>query len=224
MDKKGRMKHKLIIFDIDGTITRHISSWRYIHEKLGLWAKEAFVYQEQFLAGKINYRKFCKLDAAHWKGLPERKIYAIFKSTLYSRNAVRLLKKLKRMGFKLAAISTGLQYMPERILKELKFDYALSNRLISRKGVLTGGVKINIEHGAKHKILSKIFSRFHVKPHEVISVGDSEGDIPLARACGYSIAFNSSSEELSKIADYNCRSSDFKEVYEKILEASVSEN
>ena len=50
------MKYKLIIFDIDGTITSHISSWRYIHERLGLWAREAFTYQEQFLAGKIFKR------------------------------------------------------------------------------------------------------------------------------------------------------------------------
>ena len=39
------MRYKLIIFDIDGTITTHISSWRYIHEKLGLWQKQAFNYQ-----------------------------------------------------------------------------------------------------------------------------------------------------------------------------------
>ena len=59
------MRYKLIVFDIDGTITRHISSWRYIHEKLGLWDDRAFHYQEDFLAGKISYRRFCELDAAH---------------------------------------------------------------------------------------------------------------------------------------------------------------
>ncbi|MDD5427772.1 MAG: HAD family phosphatase [Candidatus Omnitrophica bacterium] len=209
-------KYKLIIFDIDGTITRHISSWRYIHEKLGLWQKRAFAYQERFFAGRISYRKFCELDAAHWKGMPEKKIRAIFKDVRYSRNAVPVIKKLKKMGFKLAAVSTGLQFMPDRILKELKFDYALSNRLASRAGRLTGGVIIKIAHGAKHKTLSAIFKRFNVKPHEVICVGDSEGDIPLAKECGYSIAFNSSSKELSKISDYNCRALDFNEVFKKI--------
>ena len=127
---------------------------------------------------------------------------------------------LRARGFKLVAISTGLQFMPERILKELKFHYAVSNSLVSRNGVLTGGVNITLEHGAKDKILKKIFKKFKVKPHEVISVGDSEGDIPLARATGYSIAFHSSSKELSKIADYNCKTLDFKEVYKKILDIS----
>ncbi len=218
------MRYKLIIFDIDGTITRHVSSWRYIHEKLGVWSARAFRYQEDFFAGKISYRMFCELDAAHWKGMSEKKIRRLFKSTRYSKNAVRCIKKLKKAHFKLAAISTGLQFMTDRIKNELGFDYAISNRLMSRNGKLTGGVHINLEHGAKHKALSLIFKKFGVSPHEVISVGDSEGDIPLARECGYSIAFNSSCKELSRMADYNCRTRDFKEVYRQILYVNNRKN
>ena len=214
------MRYKLIIFDIDGTITTHISSWRYIHEKLGLWQKQAFTYQEQFLAGKISYRRFCELDAAHWKGMPTRKIRDIFRSVRYSKNAVKSISRLKRLGFKLAAISTGLQFMPDRLKEEFDFDYTLSNRLVVRRGRLTGSVKINLAHGAKDRILREIFRRFGVKPHEVISVGDSEGDIPLARKTGYSIAFNSTSDELSRIVDHNCRTRDFSEVYRKIIEVT----
>jgi len=212
------MRYKLIIFDIDGTITTHISSWRYIHEKLGLWQARAFRYQEDFLAGKIGYRKFCELDAAHWKGMKESKIKNIFKSVRYSRNAKECIKKLKAHGFKMAAVSTGLQYMPDRIRDEMDFDYTVSNRLISRNGKLTGGVSIKLAHGAKHEVLKTIFKKFGMAPHEVISVGDSEGDIPLAKETGYAIAFNSTSEGLSKIADYKCRTKDFKEIYRKIIE------
>ncbi|MCX5680617.1 MAG: HAD-IB family phosphatase [Candidatus Omnitrophica bacterium] len=212
------MRYKLIIFDIDGTITTHISSWRYIHEKLGLWQDRAFKYQEDFLAGKIDYRKFCELDAAHWKGMDESKIRNIFKNVRYSRNAKSYIKKLKAQGFKLAAVSTGLQYMPDRIKKEMNLDYTVSNRLVSRKGKLTGGVSIKLAHGAKHEVLATIFKKFGVVPSEVISVGDSEGDIPLARETGYSIAFNSTSKELSRVADYECRTKDFKDIYRKIIE------
>jgi len=212
------MNYKLIIFDIDGTIAKHISSWRYIHEKLGLWYEQAYRYQEKFLAGKISYRKFCELDAAHWKGLPEKKVKEIFQKAAYVKNAPRYIRKLKELGFKLVAISTGLQYIAERIKKELKFDYVLSNKLISRKGILTGKAKINITHGAKGKILRRILNKFHVKPQEVICVGDSSGDIPLIKHSGYSIAFNSSDEAFSKIVDYNCKTKDFKEVFKKIIQ------
>lgn len=213
-------RYKIIIFDIDGTITKHISSWRYIHEKLGMWNEKAFRYQERFLAGKISYRKFCELDAAHWRGMRERKIRKIFAEVLYSKNAKKVLNRLKAMGFKLVAISTGLQFIPDRLKEELGFDYALSNRLVSRKGIITGGVRINISHGAKDKVLHRIFKKFKVRPAETISVGDTEGDIPLAKHAGYFIAFNSSSRELSKIADYDCKSKDFAEIYKKIISIS----
>lgn len=214
------MKYKLIVLDVDGTITGHISSWRYIHERLGLWDRRAFHYQEAFFAGKISYRKFCELDAAHWKGMANERLVGIFREVPYSKNAVACLKDLKSMGFALAAVSTGLQYMCDRILRELDFDYAISNRLNTYRGRLTGGVTIRMAHGAKHKVLSGIYRKFGVKPHEVISIGDSEGDIPLARNSGYSIAFNSSSEELSRVVDYNCRTKDFMDVYCKIIEIS----
>jgi phosphoserine phosphatase len=214
------MKYKLIVFDIDGTITRHISSWRYIHEKLGLWDVLAKKYQDQFLAGKISYRRFCELDAAHWKGMDVNKLHKVFSRVRYSKNARRAIKRLKKKGFKLVAISTGLQFITERVKDELGFDHVIGNRLNSRKGRLTGGVTINISHGAKGTTVRKILSRFGVKPPQMIAIGDSEGDIPMIKLAGYSIAFNSSSEVLSKMVDYNCTSDDFMEVCNKILEVS----
>ena len=213
-------KYKLIIFDIDGTITKHISSWRYIHERLELWDTLAFQYQKQFLAGKLSYRKFCELDAAHWKGLSEEKIREIFQELPYAKNVPSCIKRLKQRGFKIAAISTGLQYMAERAKKELRFDYVLSNRIVSRKGILTGGVKININHGGKGKISRQIMKKYCVKLHEVISVGDSAGDIPLAKSSGYSIAFNSSDMAFLDIVDYKCKTKDFEEVFAQILSIS----
>jgi len=208
--------YKLIVFDIDGTITRHISSWRYIHEKMGLWDVLAKKYQEQFLAGKISYKRFCELDAAHWRGISSEKMHKTFQKVRYSKGAKKAVIKLKKMGFKLVAISTGLQFITARIKDELGFDYVLGNRLNVYRGKLTGGVKINISHGAKGKTVRKILKTFKVKPAEMIAVGDSEGDIPMIKLAGYSIAFNSSSEELSSIVDHNCTSDDFMEVCEVV--------
>ncbi|PIW74448.1 MAG: hypothetical protein COZ37_05205 [bacterium (Candidatus Ratteibacteria) CG_4_10_14_3_um_filter_41_18] len=214
------MKYKAIIFDIDGTITTPVSSWRYIHEKLGKWDALACRYQELFLAGRISYRKFCELDAAHWKGLPEKDIEGLFRDVPYARNAKDSIEKLKKIGLKLIAVSTGLQYLPQRLKKELRFDYILSNELEAENGILTGGVKINLTHGAKGKVLKKIIREIKVEPSRVISVGDSEGDLPISRTAGYSIAFNSSSRRLSETVDYNCKTDDFSEVYTKIVEIS----
>ncbi len=214
------MKYKLIIFDIDGTITEHVSSWQLIHERLNIWNVKASEYQESFRRGKISYNKFCDLDAACWKGLSEKKINSFFNPLTYTKNAKACIKKLKKRGFKLAAISSGLQYIGERVKSELPFDYILTNRLLSRNGILTGKVKIDIVHGRKCKIVKDVLKKFKISASEAIGVGDSEGDISLIRNAGYSIAFNSISKDLSDMADYNCKTRDFKELYQKILDVT----
>lgn len=214
------MKFKLIVFDIDGTLTQHVSSWQYLHEQIEIWDEQAHVYQDRFMAGRISYPKFCRLDAAHWKGLNIGEIREMFKKISYAKNAEKYLKILRRKGFKLAALSTGLQFIADRIRNELGFHYDIANQLLVRGGRLTGGVKINVTFGSKGSVFRKIVKRFKLKPSEVICVGDGEGDISMARLAGYSIAFNSKSRKLSRLVDYNCRRRDFKEVYDVIRKIS----
>ncbi len=221
MSVRGKMKKcensfRCIVFDIDGTIVKPVSSWRYIHEKLGNWDVLAHRYQDMFLAGKISYEKFCSLDAQHWKGMSESSISDFFKKVPYSKNAKKTLLKLKKMGFRMIALSTGLQYIPDRINDEIGFDIIISNRLLSRNGILTGKVRINIYHGEKGKILRSILKKMKITPHQVICVGDSDGDIPMAKICGFSIAFNSKSQKLNEISDYVCSGDDFSEILEVI--------
>jgi len=214
------MRYKLIIFDIDGTITEHVSSWQLIHEKLNIWDKKASEYQERFLRGKIGYKKFCELDAACWKGLSEKMINNFFDPLVYTKNARACIKRLKKRGFKLAAVSSGLQYIGERIKGDLPFDYILTNRLLARNSVLTGKVRIDIIHGRKCEAVKNILKKFKIPACETIGVGDSEGDISLIKNTGYSIAFNSISKDLSDMADYNCKTKDFMELYQKILDVT----
>lgn len=216
------MPFELIAFDIDGTITQHISSWQFIHEKLGQWDNEAIRYQNQFLAGKISYGKFCRLDAAHWKGMDVETLYGLFQEIGYAKNAVRAIRILKDSGYKLVAVSTGIQFIVDRIKEELGFDYVIGNRLNVRKGKLTGGVTINVKHLGKGRVLRDVLRRLHVPPGKVIVVGDSEGDLSMMRMAGYAIAFNALSPAVRKAADYCCRSGDFMEVCDKILELSAT--
>ncbi len=218
------MKFKAVVFDIDGTITSHVSSWQYIHERLGRWDSLAEAYQKKFLAGEISYRMFCELDAAEWKGMEDEKLREFFTDIPYTPNAPECLEKLKKLGFKLAAVSTGLQYIPEIIKEEFDFDRVLYNRLLSKNGILTGEVRIDVSHGGKGPALENFLQEMKISSKETIGVGDSVGDIALAEKCGYFIAFNSTSRKLSEKADYECASGDFREVTDAILAAAEVEN
>ena len=214
------MKFDLVVFDIDGTVTRHVSSWQFLHERLGQWDEQAVRYQDLFRAGRISYRKFCRLDAAHWKGLEAEKVARIIRDIPYARNVEAAVGTLKRAGFSLAAVSTGIQFIVDRVREELGLDYAVGNRLNVRAGKLTGKVTINVPHLGKGKVLKDISRRFRIPPRRMIVVGDSDGDIPMMRMAGYSIAVNASSPALRRAADYCCRTDDFLEVCNRISEVS----
>lgn len=201
---------------MDGTLTRHVSSWQLIHEKLGLWDADACRYQEQFLKGRISYRKFCALDAERWKGLPVKEIARHLHAIPYTRNVKSAVRAMKALGLKTAIISTGLDLLAAKVQADLGIDRCISNKLYSRSGKLTGRVRINVAHGEKGRAFKKLVKQAGVKPGEAIFVGDSATDIPAARLAGYAIAFNTRNRELISIADHACRTADFNEVLKTI--------
>ena len=208
--------YRAVVFDIDGTIVEPVSSWRYIHEKLGKWDVLAFRYQELFQAGKITYRQFCKMDAVHWKGMREDEMAGLFHDVRYFANVETCMRRLRKKGLRLMAVSTGLQFLAEKVKRELGFERVECNRLKHRAGVLTGGVEINIPHGGKGRMLKRMLKEEGIDASAVVGVGDSEGDIPMTRVCGYSIAFNVSCGKLARSVDYVCKTKDFKEVCTRI--------
>jgi hydroxymethylpyrimidine pyrophosphatase-like HAD family hydrolase len=48
--------------------------------------------------------------------------------------------------------------------------------------------------------VKRILKQFDVRPEEVIAIGDSRGDLDMFQMVGFSIAFNSSCQDLEKTA------------------------
>ena len=217
------MTYRLVVFDIDGTLTTHISSWQFLHERLGIWDDMADEYQKRFRAGRISYRRFCELDAAHWKGMETSRLVDLFQEIPYSANAGEAVRRLKEDGFFLAAVSSGIQFIVDRVREEMKLDFAVGNTLREKKGRLTGRVSIRISHLGKAKVLRRILKRFRIPAEETIVVGDSDGDVPMMKSVGYSIAFNPSGPAPEEAASYVCRTKDFLEVYKHIQSINRAE-
>jgi phosphoserine phosphatase len=191
---------KLVVFDLDGTLTRERSVWEYIHIRLGKWYGFAEEYQKQFLAGKISYEEFCERDAQVWKGMGVEELLEIVKTVPFHPGVDELIAFLKRKGLKLAVVSSGLSILSNWVHQKYGFDYSVSNDLLQENGVLTGKVKIQVHYDKKAEWVKRILEEFHLKPEEVIAIGDSRGDIDMFQMVGFSVAFNSSCSELDQIA------------------------
>ncbi len=192
--------YRAVLFDLDGTLTPVTSVWQHIHERLGLWEEEAQRHQGAFERGEIGYEEFCARDAAHWKGMAESDLRAITDRIPYRPGVRECVELLKQAGLVVGVISTGLTLLIERVNRDLDLAYAIANRLVARHGVLTGEVKVNVEHGRKGEAVDLFCGQFGVDYREVVTVGDSEGDISMFEHSGFSIAFNPASEATARAA------------------------
>ncbi len=216
MPVKENRRFKLVIFDLDGTLTQERSIWEYIHKQLGKWYGFAEEYQNLFLAGKISYEEFCERDAQVWKGVRVEELLEIVKAVPFHPGVNELIDFLKQKGLNLSMVSSGLSLLTNWVHQRYGFDYSVSNNLLHENGVLTGKVKIQVYFDKKAEWVRKILNQFEVKPEEVIAIGDSRGDIDMFQMVGFSIAFNSSCKDLDKIATFGIQSQDLAEIIPKL--------
>ncbi len=200
MSTTKKKHYRLVIFDLDGTLTQERSIWEYIHKELGKWYGFAEEYQNLFLANKISYEEFCERDAQVWKGMRVDELLKIVQTVPFHPGIDELINDLKKRGLKLALVSSGLSLLSNWVHQKYGFDYSVSNDLLHENGILTGKVRIQVYYDKKAEWVEKILKQFGVKPEETIAIGDSKGDIDMFRLVGLSVAFNSSCQELDQIA------------------------
>ncbi|OGP91405.1 MAG: hypothetical protein A2156_12190 [Deltaproteobacteria bacterium RBG_16_48_10] len=213
---EGNPCFKLVIFDLDGTLTQERSIWEYIHKKLGKWYGFAENYQKQFLAGKISYNQFCELDARVWKGMRVEDVREIAKAVPFHSGIDELIHYLKRKGLKLTLVSSGLSILSNWVHERYGFDYSISNDLLHEDGILTGKVKIQVHYDQKAEWVKRILKQFGVTPERSIAIGDSVGDLGMFQAVGFSIAFNSSCKDLDQIATLCVQSEDLIDIIPRL--------
>ena len=216
MIMERNQRYKLAIFDLDGTLTRERSIWEYIHKKLEKWYGFAEKYQQRFLAGEISYEQFCELDAQVWKGMKLVELTHLVESVPFYPGVDELISHLKKKGLKLGMVSSGLSVLSDWVHRRYGFDYSVSNDLIHENGTLTGKVRIQVYYDQKAAWVSKILNQFGVRPEESIAIGDSLGDMDMLQMAGFSVAFNSSCQDLDQIADVCIKNQNLAEIIPKL--------
>ncbi|NPA47298.1 MAG: HAD-IB family phosphatase [Thermococci archaeon] len=209
---------KLIALDLEGTLVKTRSSWVELHKKFGTW-EEGKKYADMFFSGKISYSVWAKLDASLWKGHTRDEIMEWVNSVEYMEGAKELIEFLRKHGFKIAIISSGLMCLTRKVARELGVDYAIANELVfDENGVITGEVKPHVDFKGKGYLLKQLKRR--LSPVLTIAVGDGFNDVSMFKQADVSIAVNP--YEGVK-ADYVVKDlHEAREVIEKVLEKFYS--
>ena len=187
-DNVFRRNRRLVALDMDSTLVQA--------EVIDELAKEAGVGEEvsqiteAAMRGEMDFQESLRRRLRLLKGLPESSLAEVAERIPLTEGAERLVRNLKRFGYKVAIISGGFSYFAERLRQRLGIDYVYANELEIRLGVLTGEVEGEIVDGPrKAKILREIAKREDISLQQVIAVGDGANDLPMLNVAGLGIAY-----------------------------------
>src|SRR5207253_8395170 len=100
-----------VIFDLDGTLTKTPSPWRYVHQRLGVWENTACGYLDEWLTGRIAYDEFCRRDARLWSGRTVREIEDYLDEIHLNRHVPEVVGRLVESRIPSIIISSGFRYV-----------------------------------------------------------------------------------------------------------------
>ena len=103
----------------------------------------------------------------------------------------RLMKVLKRTGFKIAILSGGFTYFGNYLKQKYGIDYVYANELEVEDGKLTGRYVGEVVDGRRKAELLKLLAQVeNVNIAQTIAVGDGANDLPMLTTAGLGIAYH----------------------------------
>lgn len=195
-------KIKLVIFDLDDTLTTGATIWELIHRQMGTWESHGIGYWRNFVKGAFGYNAFIRKDVSCWRGLPLSEVKKAIAKIRYVPHIKKTMGVLKKKGIKIALISSGLELLAASVSKKFGIDHVHANTLEMRNGKLTGKVNLMVPGLGKGRVARYLRKKLNLKKSETMAVGDSRFDIPIFREVGKSVSFTDAGREVKKHASH----------------------
>ena len=189
LDNMFRRTRRLICFDMDSTLieTEVIDE---LADRAGVGA-EVRAITESAMRGEIDFTESFRRRVAMLEGLDESVLQEIADNLPYTEGLDRLMRILKRIGFKTAILSGGFTYFGNYLRQKYGFDYVYANELEIVDGKLTGRYLGDIVDGKRKAELLKLISQVeNVDIAQTVAVGDGANDLPMLSVAGLGIAFH----------------------------------
>ncbi len=194
-----RRSKRLVVMDMDSTLIP-IEVIDELARAHGVVDQVAAV-TERAMAGEMDYDESLRSRLALLKGMDVTVLERLAADLPLTEGAERLIRVLKRLGYRTAVISGGFSIAADSLKARLGIDYAYSNTLEVKGGKLTGSVVGPIVNGKrKAELLETIAQAEGVLLDQVIAVGDGANDLPMLERAGLGIAFRAK-QKLREAAD-----------------------
>jgi phosphoserine phosphatase len=188
-DDMYRRHRRLICFDMDSTLieTEVIDE---LAERAGVGERVRAI-TESAMRGEIDFSESFRQRVSLLKGLDVSVMEEIARNLPITEGVDRLMRVLKRVGFKTAILSGGFTYFGNHLKQRFGFDYVYANELEIENGKLTGRHLGDIVDGKRKAELLRLLAQIeNVNTSQCVAVGDGANDLPMLGVAGLGIAFH----------------------------------
>ena len=188
-DSMYRRMRRLICFDMDSTlIETEVIDELAIRAGVG---DEVKTITESAMRGEIDFTESFRRRCALLKGLNVSVMQEIAENLPITEGADRLMRVLKKVGFKIAILSGGFTYFGNYLKQKFGIDYVYANELEVIDGKLTGRYLGEVVDGKRKAELLRLIAQVeNVDIRQTVAVGDGANDLPMISIAGLGIAFH----------------------------------
>ena len=188
-DSMYRRMRRLICFDMDSTlIETEVIDELAIRAGVGDQVK---AITESAMRGEIDFCESFKQRCALLKGLDVSVMQEIAENLPITEGVDRLMRVLKKIGFKIAILSGGFTYFGNYLKQKYNSVYVYANELEIETGKLTGRYVGDIVDGRRKAELLRLIAQVeNVDIRQTVAVGDGANDLPMISIAGLGIAFH----------------------------------
>ena len=188
-DRMYRRMRRLICFDMDSTlIETEVIDELAIRAGVGDQVK---AITEAAMRGEIDFCESFRQRCALLKGLDVSVMQEIAENLPITEGVDRLMRILKKVGFKIAILSGGFTYFGNFLKQKYNIDYVYANELEIENGKLTGNHVGDIVDGKRKAELLRLIAQVeNVDIRQTVAVGDGANDLPMISIAGLGIAFH----------------------------------
>lgn len=193
---------KLAVFDADGVLLdTKIGGFKLLAESIGK-AEQVRLHHEEYErrkhAGPWGLEQLAEMFAGISEHQLKEKAELIIKKHLRPESR-EVIGKLKKDGWLVVAYSSNPSWIMEALQKELGLDDICYNLVEVKDGIVTGKLLQKMDRYGKEQRLLQFMEQHKLTERDVIIVGDSVSDLPMAQH-GTFYAFNTDDKTVTSKA------------------------
>ncbi len=181
----------VVIFDVDGTLDDEKSSWRLLYSVRDQAALSDRRFAD-FEAGRMDYERLVELTVEDLRRLKlNRKDIDRLKASLRPKpEAEAVIRKLKEMGWEVAAVSAGVCNLIDELVSSMGITLRFCNSLGFDENGVVCCARVAVNPTKKDMIIDDIRRRLSLPVEAIVTVGDHAMDFSMFRNSGHYLIFD----------------------------------